>query len=207
MKNTLWNLKTWQLRDVILASILSVLFALICFTTVHSVVFVVTPIVTPFGFGDIAIEFVFGIFFMSAVLAGYVIQKPGAAVVVGTMTGLVQVLMGSAFASTLVVSALVQGLGAEAAFFAARYKKFNWLVVLFAAIGPTITSFVLAWYRGLWMDLSIVFVATRFTIRLISALVFSGVVTKLLADKLAKAGVLKSYPLGLRYRGAPEDVA
>ena len=201
MKKSLWNLKAWQLKDVILASILSVFFAFICFTTVHSVVFVVTPIVAPFGFGDIAIEFVFGIFFMSAVFAAYVIQKPGAATIVGTMTGLIQVLMGSAFASTLIVSALVQGLGAEFIFFLTRYKKFNWVTVLLAAVGPTITSFVLAWYRGLWFDLHLGFVATRFSIRLLSALLFSAIITKLLADRLAKAGVLKSYPLGERYRG------
>ena len=174
MKRSLWNLYAWSLKDVILASILSVFFAVICFTTVHSVVFVVTPIVAPFGFGDIAIEFVFGIFFMSAVFSAYIIQKPGVATIVGTMTGLIQVLMGSAFASTLIVSALVQGLGAEFIFAVTRYKRFNIVTVLLAAVGPTVTSFVLAWYRGLWFELDIWFVATRFIIRLISALVFSG---------------------------------
>jgi len=192
----MWNLYKWKLNDVILANIISVLFAFICFATVHSVSFVVAPLLMPFGFGDIAIEFVFGIFFMSATLAGYVIQKPGAATIVGFMTGFVQVLMGSAFAATLLPSALVQGLGAEAAFLLFRYKKFNLLVMLLAAAGPTVTSFILAWYRGLWMDLDFGFVATRFVIRLCSALIFSGLVTKFLADRLAKAGVLKSYPLG-----------
>ncbi|MCL2189626.1 MAG: ECF transporter S component [Defluviitaleaceae bacterium] len=201
----MWNLYKWKLKDVILASIISVLFAFICFATVHSVSFVVAPLVMPFGFGDIAIEFVFGIFFMSATLAAYVIQKPGVAVIVGTMTGVVQVLMGSAFAATLLPSAFFQGLGVEAVFFATRYKKFNLPVMLLAAVGPTITSFVLAWYRGLWMDLDFGFVATRFVIRLCSALLFSGIITKLLADRLAKVGVLKSYPLGTKYSQDIDD--
>ena len=199
MNKSLWNLYAWQLKDVILASLISVLFAFICFATVHSVTFVVTPVVALFGLGDIAIEFVFGIFFMSAVLAGYVIQKPGAALIVGLMTGVVQVLMGSAFAATLIPSAFFQGLGAEAAFLLFGYKKFNWLVVLLAAFGPTLTSFVLAWYRGLWSELALGFVSLRFIIRLCSALLFSGVLTKILADRLAKVGVLKSYPLSARY--------
>ena len=201
----MWNLKKWHLKDVVLASIISVLFAFICFATVHSVSFIVAPLVMPFGFGDIAIEFVFGIFFMSATLAGYVIQKPGAATIVGTMTGVVQVLMGSAFAATLLPSAFLQGIGVEIVFLLTGYKKFTLPVMLFAAAGPTVTSFILAWYRGLWMDLEFGFVATRFFIRLCSALIFSGIIVKFLADRLAKAGVLKSYPLGAKYAGDIDD--
>jgi len=201
MKKSLWNLYAWQLKDVILASLISVLFAVVCFATVHSVIFAITPLVAPFGFGDIAIEFVFGIFFFSAIFSAYIMQKPGVAVVVGTMTGLIQVLMGSAFAGTVVVSAFVQGLGAEVIFALFRYKRWNLLTVLLAAASVTVFSFVLAWYRGLWMDLDFGFVATRFVIRLISALVISGVVSKFLADRLAQAGVLKSYPLAARYQG------
>jgi len=205
MKKSLWNLYAWQLRDVILASLIAVLFAVICFATVHTVVFAITPLVAVLGFGDIPIEFVFGVFFFSAIFAPYIMQKPGVATVVGTMTGVVQVLMGSAFASTVVVSALVQGLAAELVFALFRYKRFDWLTVLLAAAGCTIASFVLAWYRGLWVDLPFGFLAARFGIRLISALLISGVVAKFLADRLAKAGVLKSYPIGGKYRGHVDE--
>jgi len=205
MKKSLWNLYAWQLKDVILASLIAALFAVICFATVHSVVLLITPLVAPFGFGDIAIEFVFGVFFFSAVFAAYIMQKPGVALIVGTLTGFIQILMGSAFASTLLVSAFVQGLGAEIVFALFRYKKFNLLTVLLAALGMTITSFILAWYRGLWTDLAFGFVATRFTIRAISALLISGVIAKFLADRLAKAGVLKSYPLGKRHTGQMDE--
>jgi len=201
MKKSLWNLYAWQLRDVILASLISVLFAVICFATVHSVIFAITPLIAFLGLGDIAIEFVFGIFFFSALFSAYIMQKPGVALIVGTMTGFIQVLMGSAFSGTVVVSALVQGLGAEVIFALFRYKRWNLFTVLLAAVSMTVASFVLAWYRGLWTDLAFGFVATRFVIRLISALVIGGLVSKFLADRLAKAGVLKSYPLAARYRG------
>ncbi|MCL2501169.1 MAG: ECF transporter S component [Defluviitaleaceae bacterium] len=205
MKKSLWNLYVWQLKDVILASLIAVLFAVVCYATVHSVVFAVTPLVTPFGFGDIAIEFVFGIFFFSAIFSPYIMQKPGVATVVGTLTGLIQILMGSAFSSTVLVSALVQGLSAEAVFAMFRYRKFNWFTMLLAALACTVGSFVLAWYRGLWTDLDPGFVATRFIIRAVSALLISGIAAKFLADRLAKAGVLKSYPLGAKYKGEPDE--
>jgi len=198
MKKSLWNLHSWNLRDVILSSLISVLFAVICFATVHSVVFAITPLVAPFGFGEFPLEFVFGIFFFSALFAPYIMQKPGVATIVGTMTGLIQVLMGSAFSATVLVSAFVQGLGAEVVFALFRYKKWNTLTMLLAAANTTIFSFVLAWYRGNWSLLSTEIVATRFGIRLLSAMLISGLVAKFLADRLAKAGVLKSYPLGAK---------
>ena len=180
-------------------------FAIVCYATVHSVVLLLTPAVALLGFGDIPIEFVFGIFFMSAVFTPYILRKPGVATIVGLMTALIQVLMGSAFSSTVIVSGLVQGLGAELIFFLFRYKKWDWSSMLLAAASCCVFSFVLAWYRGLWMELAFGFVATRFVIRLISALVFSGVLAKILADRLAKAGVLKSYPIGKKYAGAIDE--
>ena len=193
--NSLWKLSAWKLKDVILSSLIAVLFALICFGTVHFVAFTLTPILAPFGFGDIAMEFVFGIFFMSAVFAPYIIRKPGVAVVVGTMTGIVQILMGSAFAATLLVSAFFQGVGSEMAFASMRYRKYNLLTVLLAAFGATVASFILAYYRGAWDQVAFGIVALRFAIRISSALLFSGLLSKFLADRLAKAGVLKSYPI------------
>jgi len=118
------------------------------------------------------------------------------------MTGVIQVFMGNPNAATVVVSAFWQGLGSESAFFLTRYKKFNWAVMLLAATGSMVFSFVLAWYRGIWAPLSFGFIATRFGIRLCSALLFSGVLSKVLADRLAKAGVLKSYPIGETYIGS-----
>ena len=200
-KQSMWKLSAWKLKDVILVSLIAVFFAFICFAVVHAVAFTVTPLLAPLGIGDLAMEFVFGIFFMSAVFAPYIIRKPGVATVVGTLTGVVQILMGSAFAATLLVSAFVQGLGAEAAFASMRYKKYNILTVLLAAAGATITSFVLAWYRGSWSNVQPTIVLLRFVIRLASACLFSGLASKFLADRLAKAGVLKSYPISDNQQG------
>jgi energy-coupling factor transport system substrate-specific component len=73
--------------------------------------------------------------------------------------------------------------------------------MLLSATGSMVFSFILAWYRGIWAPLSFGFIAARFSIRLCSALLFSGILSKLLADRLAKAGVLKSYPIGEKYLG------
>ncbi|MCL2206178.1 MAG: ECF transporter S component [Treponema sp.] len=199
-KKTLFNLYAWKLKDVILVSLLAVFFAIICMSAVY-LAMLLTPVLVPFGLGEMTVEFFFGIWFFVATFSPYIMRKPGVAVITSTLTGVVQVLMGSPLAATVVVSAFWQGVGSETAFLLTRYKKFNIGVMLLAAVGSTVFSFVLAWYRGIWADLSIGFVAARFIVRLMSALLFAGIAAKLLADRLAKTGVLKSYPIGEKYVG------
>jgi len=190
------NLKGWKLQDVILASILGAFFAAICLGTVLTLIGPAIPFFAALGLADLSFEVMFGVFLMSAVFAPYIIQKPGVATVVGFLTGYIQVLMGSPFAATVWLSGLVQGFGAEVGFALFAYKKWNLFSVLVAATGATIASFLLAWQRGSWTYLAFEIVVMRFMIRWMSALLVSGLFAKYLADRLAKAGVLKSYPLG-----------
>jgi len=205
-KKSLFGLYTWKLRDVILVSILSVFFGIVCLSAVHLALFL-TPFLAVFGLGEMTVEFFFGIWFFAATFAPYIMRKPGVATITSTMTGAVQVLMGSPFAATVVVSAFVQGLGSESAFAVFRYKKINLATMLLAAAGCTVFSFILGWYRGMWSELSLSFVAVRFSVRLASALLIAGILSKLLADRLAKAGVLKSYPIGGKYIGGIDEDA
>lgn len=200
MKKSTWNLYAWKLRDVILASLIAVLFAVVCFATFHMVFFGLMPILAPFGLGIFPLEAVFGVFFFSAVFSAYIMQKPGVATIVGLLTGLLQVFMGSASAATVAVSGLVQGLGAEIVFAAFRYRKFTRTTMVLAALGATITSFILAWYRELFVEVQFSIITGRFVVRAISAILISGLLAKQVADRLAKVGVLKSYPLGASYK-------
>lgn len=189
-------LKSWKLQDVILASILGAFFAAICLGVVLTLIGPAVPIFAAVGLGGLEFELAFGIFLFSVTFAPYIMQKPGVAIVVGFLTGFIQVLLGSPFAATVWLSGLIQGFGAEVGFALFGYKKWNLLSILIATTGATIASFILAWQRGSWDNLTIEIVTIRFVIRWISALIISGILAKYLADRLATAGVLKSYPLG-----------
>jgi len=186
----------WKLKDIILTSIIGAFFAAVSHGTALFARGPISLILAPIGLGGLEFEFVFGIFFFSSTFAGYIMRKPGVATIVGLLTGFIQILLGSPAAATVWLSGLVQGFGAEMGFAAFGYKKWNLLSVLASATTATIASFLLAWQRGSWHELPFQIVALRFTIRWISALIISGFLTKWLADRLAKAGVLKSYPLG-----------
>ena len=190
------SIKKWSLKDVILSSLLGAMFAVICLGTVLTLIGPAVPIFAIFGLGHLSFEIAFGVFLFSATFAPYIMQKPGVATIVGLLTGFIQVLLGSPFAATVWLSGLVQGFGAEIGFAVFGYKKWNLISILISATGATIASFILAWQREVFADLTLEMVILRFIIRWISALVISGFLAKLLADRLAKAGVLKSYPLG-----------
>lgn len=187
----------WKLKDIILSSILGAFFAVICLGTALFAMGPAVPIFAVIGLGGLEFEPLFGIFFFSSTFAGYIMQKPGVPTMVGLLTGFVQILLGSPAAATVWLSGLVQGFGAEVGFAVFGYKKWNTLSILVAATGATITSFLIAWQRGSWANVAFEFLALRFAIRWASALIISGFLAKWLADRLAKAGVLKSYPLGV----------
>lgn len=187
----------WRLKDIILVSIIGALFAAISHVAASFARGPFALLLASIGLGGLQFEIVFGIFFFSSTFAGYIMQKPGVATMVGLLTGFIQILLGSPAAATVWLSGLVQGFGAEMGFALFGYKKWNLASVLISATGATVTSFLLAWQRGSWHELPFQIVALRFTIRWVSALIISGFLAKWLADRLAKAGVLKSYPLGV----------
>ena len=70
--------------------------------------------------GPIAYEWIFGIWFIVSIICMYIIRKPGAAVISETIAAAIEVLIGNAVGPRLILSGLIQGLGAEAAFAATR---------------------------------------------------------------------------------------
>ncbi|MCL2609875.1 MAG: ECF transporter S component, partial [Treponema sp.] len=159
------------------------------------------PFFALFGLGEFTSSFFAGIYLISATFAAYVMRKPGIALVTGLMSALVQVPMGNPWGITLFLYGLMQGAGAEIGYLIFRYKKYGWAAILASATVCFLFSFSLDWFvRALW-EYRVGYIVTRFSIRFASAIFFAAVLSKLLADRLAKAGVLKSYPIGEKYPG------
>ena len=196
------NTYSWKLKEVIMVGIIGVIFALVSFGTAHGISI---PLLVPFaaaGFPpNYSFEVFWGIFFMHAIVAGYIIRRPGVGLCAAMLAVLIQFLMGNATGPLIFLSGLVTGLGAEAGFAFFRYKVWNWLSVFVAITGCTVFSFALTWWTLGYhaMEMGILTVAFIFFTRLISGFIFSGVIGKMLAEGLAKAGVLKSYPIGEKY--------
>lgn len=186
---------SWKLKEIILVAMICIVFGVVYLGAVYLASFIATAL-TPAGLSPLGNEIVFGVWFMAATLAGYILQKPGVAIVAEVIASVIEVLMGNWFGPMVIVAGIIQGAGAEAVFAAYKYKKFDGKVMYLAAAGSCVTSFLWSFVRSGYGKFSIPFLVMLFIIRLVSSLLFSGFICKLIGDGLAKSGLLKGYELG-----------
>lgn len=179
----------WKLRDIVVLSSLSVVFAVI-YLLFLQIGNVLVGFMGPMGY-----EVIFGIWFIVSIIATYIIRKPGAAVISETVAGLVEVLIGNAVGPILIVSALIQGLGAEAVFAVTRYRNFSTKVLMLAGVGSAVFSFAWGYFRSGYAAYSLGLILAMLLVRCISGAVISGLLGKSIGDALANTGVLRSFPI------------
>ncbi|GLO65263.1 MULTISPECIES: ECF transporter S component [Oceanobacillus] len=187
--------KNWKLKDVVLMSMLGVVFGLIylAFFGVGNILF---GALTPLGLGPLGYEFIFGIWFIVSIVAAYIIRKPGVAFTSETIAALTEVLIGSTSGPTLILSGMVQGLGAELAFAATGWKDYRLRILIFSGIGAAVISFPYHYFMSGYDAYASWLVGLMFVTRIISGAILSGLLGKVIADQLASTGVLSGYPLG-----------
>ncbi len=187
--------KSWKLKDIIMMGILGVLFAVIYMAVVY-VGLGISTAVAPLGLSDLAFEPIYGVWFMAATLAAYIIRKPGVALVTELLAAFIELLMGNHGGLNVVLTGIIQGGAAELGFALFRYKKWNLSSMTVASCFSAIAIFIYElWYLQYYMLTPGMLIA-HIGIRLISAFIFSALICKLAGDGLAKTGVVKSYAIG-----------
>ena len=157
---------------------------------------VISTALTPLGLSAFGFELIYGVWFMAATLAAYIIRKPGVALVTEILASVVELLMGNSGGLTVVLTGFIQGLGAEVIFACFRYKKWNLLSMSLASMLSALFIFCYELYYLSYYLLAPSMLAAQLAVRFVSAIVFSGIICKLAGDALAKTGVVKSYAIG-----------
>ncbi len=185
----------WELRDVILMAILGVVFSAV-YLAVFQAGLALSAALTASGLSAFGFEIIYGVWFMAATLAAYIIRKPGAALITEVLASAIELLMGNSGGITVVLTGLIQGVGAELVFAIFRYKKWDLTSMSLSAMCAAVFIFCYELYYLNYIALAPALLIAQLLVRFVSAVVFSGVICKLAADGLARTGVLKSYPLG-----------
>ncbi|MDD4780697.1 MAG: ECF transporter S component [Tissierellia bacterium] len=185
----------WKLQDVIMVSLLCVVFGVVYLAAVYLATFLST-VFTPFGLAPLANELVFGIWLMAATIAAYIIQKPTVAIIAEILAAVIEVMLGNWFGPMVIVAGFIQGLGAELVFAMYKYERFDMTTMLLAATGSCITSFAWSFVRSGYGNYSLGLLILFFIVRIISTLIFAGVLSKAMGDGLAKTKLLKGYAIG-----------
>lgn len=188
----------WRLQDVLLMAMLGLLFGLV-YLGVFYLGLALQTALTPAGLGPFAFELVYGIWFLGATLAAYIMQKPGVAFVTEVIASLLELLMGNSGGVLVVITGVIQGLGAEAGFALFRYKRWDIVSLLTSGILAAVFTMFQTIYIGGYSALSPGIIFATVIVRIISSVVFAGFAALGLGRGLAKTGVLKSYPLGRQF--------
>jgi energy-coupling factor transport system substrate-specific component len=137
----------------------------------------------------------YGTWLAAAVVAGLVVQKPGAAFFAEVVAAAVSLILGSQWGLDAALSGVFQGAGAELAFALFRYRRWDLSAALLAAI----LSAVGAWLHDTplyYAALPLVDQLVILVIMLVSAVVIAGLGSWWLVRALVQTGVLAQFPSG-----------
>ena len=132
---------------------------------------------------------------LPAVLGGLIIRKPGAALFVETVAATGELLMGTQYGTTVLISGIVQGLGAEAVFAAFGYRRFTLPVAALAGVGAGLAMGLndcfspWGWNIAYELGDKVAYIACT----CVSGAVIAGLLSWLATRGLAKTGALSSF--------------
>lgn len=184
---------TWRVNDIVVASVLAVACAILFWGWNIAGYKATTAALA------LAPEFASllgGPWLLAGVLGGFIIRKPGAALYTELLAAVVSMLLGSDYGWTIVLSGLIQGLGAELVFALCAYRIWNLGTSLLAgAVSGAFMSVseLVIYYAGVFEGSKAVTYAIG---GIISGTVLAGLVAWLLTRALLATGVLDSLASG-----------
>jgi len=187
--------RSWRTVDIVVAAVIAVAFGAV-FQAWNLLWNAVQPAFAAFPPGQ---GFMYGLWLLPAVLGGFIIRRPGAALFCETVAALVSVLVGAPWATTVILYGIVQGLGAEVVFAATGYRRWSLPVALtagaLAGVGSAVLDIVL-YYNG-W---ALGWIALYVALLVVSGAVIAGAGAWALTKALAPTGVLAPFASGREQR-------
>ena len=184
----------WTTRDAVLVAVLAVVFAFLYIQY--------TPIwVAAASLGSqVGQEAAFGFWLIAGVLASYITRRPGAALVGEFLAALAEVLFGAAAGTPLLVTGIMEGLGAEIVFAARGWRDYSVTTVMLAGAAAMLVALPWNWFRLGYFELNPGFLIVLLVVRLLSGAVLSGLLSKVIGDALARTGVLNNFAIGREHQ-------
>lgn len=182
---------TWRTVDIVVTAAIAVAFGVV-FWAWNFVWATAGPM---FAAVPPAQNILYGVWLIPAVLAGLVVRKPGAALFAELVAASVSALLGSQWGLDTLASGALQGLAAEVAFAAMRYRVWDLRTACLAAA----LSAVAAWVHDMplyYPDLTLTDQLVIGVFMVFSGVIIAGLGSYWLMETLAQTGVLAQFPSG-----------
>ncbi|HEV7754747.1 MAG TPA: ECF transporter S component [Mycobacteriales bacterium] len=185
--------RRWGTADIVVAAVLAVVSGVV-FLGWGSVYNAVAPLFSATSPGPAIIS---GLWFFPAVLVPLVVRRPGAALFAEMVAASVEAMLGGQWGLGTLISGLVQGLGAELVFALFGYRRYTLPVALLAGGAAGVGA---AAYETIGRNLAqpAWYVTTYAALTILGGVVIAGLGSWLLAQALAKTGVLDALAGGRR---------
>lgn len=185
----------WKLKDILMIAVCAVLFGFIFLGATYAGG-ILSGVLTPMGLSSLGYEPFYGIYFMAGAFGIYVMRKPGTGLVAEMLAAIIECLLGNYFGPIIILSGFVQGLGFELIFALKKYRVFDLPTMLIASVICSVLTMGYNLVISGYSSIAVPVLALMLAVRIVSALLIDGCLVKFLADRLAKAGVLKGYAIG-----------
>jgi energy-coupling factor transport system substrate-specific component len=184
------NNKTVNFREAIMTVVVAIIFGALYMVWSAGIYPIVDPLFVAGG------DLVYGFWFIAAIVAAYIVQKPGIAFFAEMAAASGELILGSPYGVTVLISGAVQGLFAEMIFASFGYRNFKLPVLLLAGTFSGIGSILVdSYFYGFLKELNTNILTLKIVIRLFSGAILAGLLGKIIVDALAKTGVLNNYAL------------
>lgn len=182
---------SWRTVDIVVTAAIAVAFGVV-FWAWNALWAAATP---AFAAVPPAQNVLYGTWLAAGVVAGLVVQKPGAALFAELVAASVSLILGSQWGLDAALSGVFQGAGAELAFALFRYRRFDLVAALLAAA----LAAVGAWIHDTplyYAELPLTDQLVIGVFMLVSAVIIAGVGSWWLTRALVQTGVLAQFPSG-----------
>lgn len=138
-----------------------------------------------------------GMWLIAGVVGGLIVRRPGAAFATELIAAMVSmfVLGGTAWGGTVLLSGIVQGLGAELIFALFLYRRFDVVTAMLAGALSAVFATFYEW-KYYWTDWDLVYRLAYLGFFTVSGVLIAGLGGWLLVRRLSQAGALDSFPAG-----------
>lgn len=174
----------WTQREILILAVIGAVFAVLYLGWVQ--VWLISQAV----FGPVTMDIAMGFWFIASMVAAAIIRKPGAAFLAEVLAAAIELLLGSPAGLMLVVSAAIQGAGAEAVFAATRWRSYSLPVLMAAGVGAALASFAYTWVRFDYGALEPGLLVAMFVLRCLSGALLGGLLGHVVVEALYRTGVL-----------------
>lgn len=183
----------WRTIDLMAAAVIGVTFGVVYWGWSAAYTAITTPGVTS-ALGP-AIGLLGGPWIIAGVVGGFVVRRPGAALIAELLAATVEALVGNEWGWSTLISGTLQGLGVELALLLFLYRRYTWPVAMLAGALAAAAEMTYEWHQY-WAGLSLAWKLGYLGCFMASAAVIAGLGGWALTRALAASGAIDALAAG-----------